>query len=60
MMTREEKQKEIESLKNKYIYESEYKNKRILRLYRKSYFLNDRKLNNLLKQFRLLKVFKEA
>ena len=59
-MTREEKQKEIESLKNKYIYESEYKNKRILRLYRKSYFLNDRKLNNLLKQFRLLKVFKEA
>ncbi len=59
-MTRKEIINEIESLKNKYIYESEYKNKRILRLYRKSYFLNDRKLNNLLKQFRLLKVFKEA
>jgi ribosomal protein S18 len=59
-MTRREKQCEIDVLKNKYIYESDYKNTRILRLYFKREILSDRKLNNLLKQFRLIKVFSEA
>jgi len=59
-MTRREKHCEIEVLKSKYIHESEYKNTRILRLYFKREVLSDRKLNNLLKQFRLIKVFYEA
>ena len=59
-MTRKEKHCEIEVLKSKYILESEYKNTRILRLYFKREVLSDRKLNNLLKQFRLIKVFYEA
>lgn len=59
-MTRREKQCEIDVLKSKYVYESEYKNTRILRLYFKRKILSNRKLNNLLKQFRLIKVFNEA
>lgn len=59
-MTRREKQCEIDVLKSKYIHESEYKNTRILRLYFKRKVLSDRKLNNLLKQFRIIKVFNEV
>lgn len=59
-MTRREKHCEIDVLKSKYINESHYRNTRILRLYYKREILSDRKLNNLLKQFRLMKVFSEA
>ena len=59
-MTREEKQKEILHLRHEYIHEDNYKNKRIFRLYKKNDILSDRKLNNLLKQFRLIKVFSEV
>ena len=59
-MTRREKHCEIDILKSKYIYESDYKNTRILRLYFKREVLSDRKLNNLLKQFRIIKVFNEV
>lgn len=59
-MTRREKHCEIDVLKSKYIDESDYRNTRILRLYYKREILSDRKLNNLLKQLRIIKVFSEV
>ena len=56
-MTKEEKIVEIMQICKKYINFDEYKNTRLMRLYKKLLYLNDRKLNNLLKQFRLEKVF---
>ncbi len=63
-MTREEKLKEIIEIKYKYrLYDdyenyNNYENTRLARLYAKRELLSDRKLNNLLKRFRLIKVFK--
>ena len=60
-MTREEKLDELEQLEYRYArrgdiaYES-----RLKRLYRKRKLLSGRKLNNLLKRYRILKVFAEA
>ena len=56
-VTKEEKIVEIMQICKKYINFDEYKNTRLMRLYKKLLYLNDRKLNNLLKQFRLEKVF---
>lgn len=59
-MTREEKIVEIMRICNKYINFDEYKNTRLIRLYNKTAYLSDRKLNNLLKRFRLEKAFLTA
>ena len=56
-MTKEEKIKEISLILDRY---QPQKNSRLNRLWKKRGELNNKKLNNLLKRFRLLKVFAEA
>jgi hypothetical protein len=50
----------FESVHRGHDYENynNYENTRLARLYAKRELLSDRKLNNLLKRFRLIKVFK--
>ena len=56
-MIRHEILYEINRIVNRY---PASKNSRVCRLWRKSHRLNDKKLNNLLKQFRLIKIFNEV
>ena len=53
-MTREEKISEVDSIRHHYPPE---KNTRLFRLWNKRCQLSDKKLNNLLKQFRVHKLF---